>query len=272
MTTSADKALVRELELAQATQNREYAAALRRQKPESGAGVLEVAGGFGIQAGPGSPLTQGLAIGLSGPVSEAELQRLEEFLGRGSGPVQLELVPDAVDASFVPMLEARGYRLTEQQHTLIRSLAEPLPELRPTPVVVRTITPDEAERWSRTLGQGFSGQEDVPPELAELSLPTAASPSNRCYAAFLDGEMVGAGTLGRVGRVAVLSGTGVRAPYRRRGAQGALIRARLEAARQAGAEYAACGTLPDSDSQHNMERYGFRVLYRKAVYVRQPGA
>jgi GNAT superfamily N-acetyltransferase len=268
MDARVDEALARELELAQTTQNREYAEALRAMKPETGAGVLEVAGGFGIYAGPGSPMTQALSLGLFGPVVDADFERLEAFLGRG-GPFQVEVAAIA-HPSVEAVLRARGYSQVEEQRVLYRDLAEPLLPPPPGDARVRLLERGEEASWSRAIGQAFFGQEEVPQEMADLMLPTLRCPSNAFYGAFIGEELVGGGTLGRVGRVAVLSGTGVRAGFRAHGAQRAIIHARLEDARRSGLRVAVSATQPDTGSQRNLERAGFRVAYPKFVYVRLP--
>jgi GNAT superfamily N-acetyltransferase len=68
--------------------------------------------------------------------------------------------------------------------------------------------------------------------------------------------------------VALVNGSGVRAAFRRRGIQGALIRARLERARELGCDVATSGTLPGTASRRNMERHGFHVAYPKLVLLR----
>jgi hypothetical protein len=51
--------------------------------------------------------------------------------------------------------------------------------------------------------------------------------------------------------------------------QRALIAARLRHARERGADVAASSTLPNTISQKNLERFGFRILYPKLVLVRE---
>ena len=185
------------------------------------------------------------------------------------GPFQVE-VADIADPSVEAVLTARGFQQVEEQRVLYRDFTAPLSQPSPSPVEVRPLRPGEEERWSRAIGQAFFGQEEVPQEISDLMLPTLRCPSNTFYGAFLGGELVGGGTLGLIGKVAVLSGTGVRANHRQHGAQRALIHARLEAARVAGMRSAVSSTAPDSGSQRNLERAGFRVVYPKRVYVRLP--
>jgi len=70
-------------------------------------------------------------------------------------------------------------------------------------------------------------------------------------------------------RAAILSGAGVLPRFRGLGVQRALIAARLRYAKEKGADVAASSTLPNSVSQKNLERFGFRILYPKVVLVRE---
>jgi GNAT superfamily N-acetyltransferase len=56
---------------------------------------------------------------------------------------------------------------------------------------------------------------------------------------------------------------------RGRGVQGALIAARLAAARDAGCDLAFAGTAPGSASQRNFERCGFAPVYSQALLVKR---
>jgi GNAT superfamily N-acetyltransferase len=90
-------------------------------------------------------------------------------------------------------------------------------------------------------------------------------------AAFLEAEEgaeEGGATLSWSGGVALVNGSGVRPAYRRRGIQGALIRARLDRSRELGCDVASSTTLPGTPSRRNMERHGFHVAYPKLVMLR----
>jgi ribosomal protein S18 acetylase RimI-like enzyme len=67
--------------------------------------------------------------------------------------------------------------------------------------------------------------------------------------------------------VAFVNGSAVLPAFRRRGAQGALIRARLERARALGFAVACSNTQPGTASRRNLERHGFSVAYPKVVMV-----
>jgi len=57
---------------------------------------------------------------------------------------------------------------------------------------------------------------------------------------------------------------------RRKGAQRALLNARLRHAVKAGCHIAAMGAQPGSTSQRNAEREGFRIAYTRTKWSRSP--
>ena len=96
----ADLALARRLEAAEAQKYLDYAAARGRMHPELTPAWEPIAGGYAVYAGDGNPYNRGIGLGLHGPVTEAELARMEAFYtGRGLAP-ELSLCPLA-DESLV---------------------------------------------------------------------------------------------------------------------------------------------------------------------------
>ncbi|NVJ26375.1 MULTISPECIES: GNAT family N-acetyltransferase [Myxococcus] len=251
-----DARLARRLELAQAVQN-------RSATPPSG--VLEVAGGLALFNGPDSPLTQAVALGLEGPVSAEDLDRVESHLGQAGGLLQIDLLPFA-HPTLAQGLAQRGYQVGEFQQVLVRALpGSPTP---PTVAEIRPLRDGEAEAFSRTVARGFLGREEVSDAEASLMMGTATMPGTTCFLALVDGEPAGGGTVALHDGVATLSGTSVRERFRGRGLQQELISARLAWAIRQGGMLASSSTLPASGSQRNMERLGFSIAYPKVVMVR----
>jgi hypothetical protein len=62
-----------------------------------------VGGGIAVFAGMNSPVTQAEGLGLNGPVSEEEFERLEEFFRSRGSAVFIEVCPMA-DATFIEAL------------------------------------------------------------------------------------------------------------------------------------------------------------------------
>jgi GNAT superfamily N-acetyltransferase len=268
-TPAAEQARVLERALAECSAA--SARAMAKLDPASGASVVEIAGGLAIFAGRGSPLTQGLAMGLNGPVGDGELDAMERHLRPdGSGSTQLEVCPFA-DPSLNALLAARGYRVNEWQ--LVWTCPIPAvpaaPEASPDErLVVRRTRPGEEDLFFRCVLSGFLETEDVPEEALALMRPAGHADGMELYLALLGDEPIGGASLARVGGVAFVNGCGVRRAFRRRGAQGALLRARLARARELGCTVGYSATLPGTSSRRNMERYGFRVAYPKIVMLR----
>jgi GNAT superfamily N-acetyltransferase len=88
------------------------------------------------------------------------------------------------------------------------------------------------------------------------------------FIASVDDEPAGAGMLGMIDGVALLSGDAVLPRFRGQGIQKALIHARLRAASAAGCDIACASTAPLTASQRSYESCGFRVAYPKLEMVR----
>ena len=114
--------LARRVELAEAQAAVECAEALGRFRPASGAAVRRLAGGFAVYCGKGSPITQGVGMGLDGPVSPEEFDRLEEFYRSRGEAVRVETCPLA-DPSFIERFAERGYRVTEFSNVMARQVS-----------------------------------------------------------------------------------------------------------------------------------------------------
>ncbi len=140
----ADAQLARRLEAAEA-------ANARGCSVRDGAAVLEIAGGIAIFMGVDSPLSQAVGIGLNGPVSPSEIGQMESFFRSRGARVSIDLCPLA-EPGLLPVLADRGYRPTEFNNVLVKSLAGAPAVLTPR---VRRAATEEQERWSHTVGWGF---------------------------------------------------------------------------------------------------------------------
>jgi hypothetical protein len=86
------------------------------------------------------------------------------------------------------------------------------------------------------------------------------------FLAELDGRPVATGAMTVCDGVAVLVGASTVPEARRRGAQLALLGARLRYAADNGCDIAVMGAQPGSGSQRNAERQGFRVAYTRTKW------
>jgi GNAT superfamily N-acetyltransferase len=234
-----------------------------------GKAILPIAGGVAVFAGIGSPVTQAVGLGLNGPVSEAEVDRLEDFFrSRGSAAI-LEMCPLA-DAAFVELLGKRGYRIAEFSNVTVRELnaADVFPALA-AGVVVRPAEASETKLWARIVAEGFAEHFPITPELLATMEEFAGGAGTTCYLAWVDGNLAGGGIVTIRGGVAGLVGASTLPQFRRRGLQTALLAARLAHAQAAGCDIAMGISQPASASQRNLERFGFRVVYTRTKLVRE---
>jgi GNAT superfamily N-acetyltransferase len=223
--------------------------------------ILEVAGGVAVFAGAECPLTHAVGIGLSGPVPEEELDRLEDFFRhRGARPV-IDLCPFA-DAGLIELLAARGYRLTEFNNVLARRVSG---EVVLTPRVRRACT-GEADLWSHTVGAGFFETDHLTTEEMDVGRAICAMPGALPYLAVTEsGEPAGGAALAIHDGLATLFADSTLTRFRHQGIQRELIAARMNEALAQGCDLAMASTLPGSISQRNYERAGFQVVYTKVT-------
>jgi GNAT superfamily N-acetyltransferase len=250
--------LARRIEAAEAANARGCTAVY----PEAAA--LEVAGGCAIFAGADSPLTNAVALGLNGPVSEDEISALENFFRCRGARVTVDLCPLA-DPGFLHALSQRGYRPTEFNNVLVKRLAGT--EIALTPRIRRAL-PDEADLWSYTVGRGFFEQPQLTTEEMDVGRAIFAMPSAMCYLSVTEhGEAAGGAASAIYSGLATLFADSTIARFRNLGLHRELIAARLNEALAQGCDMATASTEAGSSSQRNYERMGFEVAYTKVTLV-----
>ncbi|MFZ5915322.1 MAG: GNAT family N-acetyltransferase [Chloroflexota bacterium] len=263
----ADTALARRLEMAEAEGMAEYGQALARLRPELGAAVEALGGGYTVFAGAGSPLSRAVGLGFEGPITAADLDRLEGFYRQRGAPVQVDVCPLA-DASLLEGLSGRGYRLASFENVWLRPVdaGERFPS--PPPAVrVAEIAPAEADLWIETVSRGFAEREVLAAADLDIAVPFPHLASMTCLLAWIGDEPAGAASLGLHRGLASLLNASTRLAFRGRGVQTALLHHRLALAAAAGCDLATVQTQPGSASQRNVERQGFRLAYTKTTLV-----
>ncbi len=240
---------------------------------------LEAGGGIALCSTPGSPLNKVLGLGLAGPVSDADLDRLAAFYAARNEPAQVELCPLAAP-ELPARLVARGFIPQGFENELGRGLAGPVREGLPTGVAVARAADDE--EWLSVVAAGFAAAEahvtgsagpEAPMDPAALRevMASFVHPDIARYVARVDGQAAGGGAAWERDGVLGIFGTATLPAFRRRGVQRAINLAALADASPA-AELAIATTAPGSTSQRTFERMGFRVLYTRAIFVRPPDA
>ncbi len=232
----------------------------------------EIAGGTMCFAGPGSWANQASGLGLSGPVPDADLDRLVRFyVDRGFEP-RIEVCALA-DDTLVNGLASRGFTLRGFENVLARSLDEPIAPVAPVPgLTIQHVDPADAATVRTFIETATSGFRTAPlDDLSfEVSRRTVKHPDCDSYIALIDGVAAGGGSMESRGEGAALFGTSVLPEFRRRGIQAHLIKKRLDRARQRGCRVVCIDSRPGIPTERNAARLGFALAYAKVVLAK-PG-
>ncbi|MBZ4421228.1 GNAT family N-acetyltransferase [Myxococcus sp. RHSTA-1-4] len=228
---------------------------------------LHVAGGRAIYTGPRALFSVALGVGLGGPVSAEDVDRIESLLSQDGGAVRIELNPFC-DPSLSQELARRRYGV---EHFQLVWWRPPGPAPAPPPgVTVRPLRAGEERTWAGLFFHAYTGRRAGAEVELTGGLNLTRTPCNTCFLACVDGEPRGVGVVSATGGVALLSGDGVAPPYRGQGLQLALIHARVAWAAERGCDVATAATEPSTASQRSYEKAGFRCAYPKLVMVRPP--
>jgi GNAT superfamily N-acetyltransferase len=279
-----DKALARRLESCEEMPQVYYAREFKKSSPEIGASEEEICGGHMVFAGLGSPIGRATGLGLDQPFVAEDLDRIEGFYRKHKAPSQVDLTPLHGPDVF-EMFKERGYAIAELNNVLYRKLdpQEKFPD-PPAHCEIRRSSPEEADITGTIVESAFFPDgapeafvesaffpDGAPEAFQGLIAPLYQMENALAFVAVVDGRPVACGT-GLVipeHKVFALCGAGTLSEFRGRGLQTALLRARLNAARDAGCEYAVVVTQGGTISQRNAERLGMRVAYSKVTVIKQ---
>jgi len=196
-------------------------------------------------------------------VDEAEAR----FRALGAKRFMIPVAPGAEPADFTDRLAERGFYRHNHWIRLVRDAAEP-PAAK-TDLRVAPFGRERADEFGRLEVEAFGH----PPEVARWNAAVVGRPGWTFFGAF-DGErLAGVGGVHVQGPAAWFGYASTRPEYRGRGAQSALIAARLAAARDAGCRWCVVETAADrpekpNPSTHNLRRLGFTDAYERPNWVK----
>ncbi len=265
-----NKALARRLESCEEIPQVEYVRVFQKTRPEIGAAVEQVCGGHMVFAGLGSPIGRVTGAGLDCAFTAADLDRIEQFYRSHGAPSQVDLCPMHGPETF-EIFKERGYAIAELNNVLYRKLDAAMKFAGvPSGCEIRRARLEEAEATGAIVENAFF-PDGAPEVFRGLIAPLYQMEQGLAFVATVDEKLVACGT-GVVilqHRMFALCGAGTLAEYRGRGLQTALLQARMQAAVEAGCEYAVVVTQGGTTSQRNVERLGFRVAYSKVTVIKK---
>jgi GNAT superfamily N-acetyltransferase len=254
--------LAARIERADAAIKTAYIEAQQVITPEVNAEHLQFAGGALLFAGATSPVSQAVGLGFA-PIGIENLHQIEAWFAQRQCPTRIDTCP-LVSHEWVQLLAANRYTLLSFKNTWglpLEGLSLEVPEAS---VDVRQIQGEERELWAQTIGKGFAGREDDIDVNVSLGRPNSFSTRVNCFLGCINQDAAGGGLVAIAEDIALLSSMSTRVAFRRRGVQAALLYHRLKFAQARECKWAIVHTTPtNTDSQRNIERLGFHLLYTK---------
>ena len=242
--------------------------------------VAPIGGGVAVHTGHGSPANKLAGLGFGEMPPPSELEAIENAFALRQSPLQVEF--SSLGDPVVPqMLSGRGYRLIGFENVLGLPLdvAQLESEAAAGAVTVERAAPEDTNTWMDAVATGFlhpdtfdgpasheSFSRDV---IEQIFGDTFTSPSFERFIARRDGAVAGGASLRVHEGVAQLAGAATLPEHRRQGVQTALLRHRLLDAARRGCDVAVVTTQPGSKSTENVQRFGFSVLYVRAILVKE---
>ncbi|MGH9710980.1 MAG: hypothetical protein ACRD37_10595, partial [Candidatus Acidiferrales bacterium] len=151
-----DFEFVKRLEMAIAVSGQACGESMLKRHPEFPSAIEKIAGGIAVFTGADSPITQAIGVGLDGPVSEEDLDRLGEFFRTRGAPAALEMCP-FIDAALIESLGKRGYVVAECSNVLFRESADVTKfNSAAEGVVVRPAKLEESKLYTETISKGYA--------------------------------------------------------------------------------------------------------------------
>lgn len=207
---------------------------------------------------------------MQGAVSARDLTRFIEFYESRMVEPKMELCPYA-DSSLIRGLESHQFILREVETILVFDFSRQEIPQAPSEIEIVEVDPDipalvEPAVAVKTIA--FAPADPKPYETMDRKVLTA--PGCLGMLARIGGEFVAAGNCDLSPPCAALFSAGTLPHARGRGAQTALLIARLDAAKRAGCSHAFVASSPVVATGRNALRVGFQVAYTKVIVAR-PG-
>ncbi len=265
----SDKILSQKIERANGRSNADFVESHAKLIPTSGAEWIEVAGVYAMFDGVGFPTTQSYGLGLFDEITDAEMDKIEAFFKERNADVIHEVSPLA-DPKILTILTERNYQPIELSNVMYQTLDsfDFINSLRNTQISTRRINKNEIDLFAETSTKGWI---DEMPEFAEQMLEFsrigASAKGAIPFIAEINAEPIATGTVYIYDEVAILAGASTVPEHRKKGAQTALLEARLRLALENGCTIAIMDAMPGSQSQRNAEKNNFRIAYTRTKWM-----
>ena len=215
-----------------------------------------------------------IGLGLSEPLTGDVVDEVCRLVtGHGVAAMAFQVAPHAHPPGWERLVEQRGLTPGSSLVKFFGPAAEPAPVR--TDLRVARLGHEHASGFARVLRTGF----DMPP-LPALEAWFAEPPSYAdgwaTFGAWAGDDLAAVANLFVHGDVLTLSGAATLPRFRGRGAQSALMAARVREGLDRGCRWISTETWPEhpghpNPSQHNMRALGLTELYERRNWVFRPG-
>lgn len=261
----ADRELAERLERAEACGGVEFVEARMNLFPAADACWTRIDGAYVMFDGVDSPISQTFGLGMFQEPTEDGLAEIERFFKKRGAHLFHEVSPLA-GIALARRLAVRGYQPDEFTSVMFRSLSDPLRVAPNEAVTVRLTGPGDMETYVDTAAEGWSELKEYAHVMRDLARISAARAGGVSFMAAIGETPVATGSMSIHDGVALLAGASTVPEFRNRGAQLALLEARLRYAAGHGCDLAMMCAAPGSASQRNAERHGFRIAYTRTKW------
>jgi GNAT superfamily N-acetyltransferase len=217
---------------------------------------------------PGIPNPLFNVVRVSGPVHLPDVTGALEAYQRHDLTPSIEVSPGAASAELADLLSEHGLRHTDFHPIFVR-LASDLTPNSPAGIEVERVGEAELDTFAEVYLHGWQTEDWLAPHLRSY---IAHWPRQRGYELYLareQGAPIAVAVLFVFEDVCYLADAATSPEHRSRGAQSALIAARVARAKELGAQIVLGQAEFGSSSQRNMERAGLPVCYARAVWKRE---
>lgn len=236
-----------------------------------GTSATDVEGGVVLSAtnDPTRYLAKALGFGFDAPVTSSTVGKVIDFYrSRGESSATLQLAPQVLPLDWPQIVEDHGLILDGSWSKHAADVALLHPGSMPSSETDLRIERVEAWRlaeWGTVIVRGMG----MPDLLGQTLAAGASTDDVYAFGAFHDDQIVAGALLGVHGTTAGLGSAATLPRFRNRGAQTALIAARIAAARELGCEWVVAETDASASGQShkNLTRAGLSVLYGRQNWV-----
>lgn len=265
----ADLRLAQRIERIAALNQAEDAHMHAQRHPDSQATSQAIGDGIASFVRADWPINTAIGLGLANVGQSDQIEEVEAFYAPFGVAPRVVVCP-FTDRDLLQQLGRRGYYVAQFMNVHPRRIT--LDDLIETynGIAVTQATAEQADEWALINVRSGRGDVDISADDKWLALAQLVirNPCVTGFIAWVDGQPAGSAALGVREGTASFFSTATHPRFRRRGVQAALIHARLAFAQRAGCDLAVVTTSPGSDSQRNVQRFGFDIGYTRVTFTR----